>query len=416
MNAKRPTRRSTRNRIAHLVVMVVTGAFAVVLALTFAFAASGTWLTPVAPGPPTTTTTTDPPVVHPALDTSPAASLVTTLVASFRHQSGYAAMNPSYATTDPLLAGCLSSTIPVAQITRSITLSSSSLEIVVDLDVYGAGLGGLVVANTLSSTSQCSGDYVLTTAPTGLNGFEASGTDVSGSSILEVTFRRGDVVISLYAFQNGYQSDSTTTLALAAAFDAELAAAMSSACTNEDAPAAVASRNPTQGDYRPYSTTVVVSPPAQLTRPDLGLLYGALPVVTPPPAGSITSAPTAPIVPTVPLTTTLKIPAHDTVGPGCGWAFTAMAPPTSPSSTGSLSHREASAVSQLESKWAKWPKIVAAYLKAKAVYISDLASYQATIATTTTSTTTTTTTPTTTTSSSTTTTTTPATTSTLSTG
>ena len=396
--------------------MALTGAFAAVLALTFALAASGTWLTPVALGPPstTTTTTTDPPVVRAAVDTSPAASLVATLVASLHHQSGYAARDPSYATTDPLLAGCAASTTPVAQITRSLTLSSASLEVVADVDVYGAGLGGLVVANTLSSTLSCSGDYVQTTTPSGLNGFVASSTDVSGSSILEVTFRRGDVVISLYAFPNNYQNASTATMALAAAIDAQLQPAMSSVCANENAPAAAFARNPTQPDYRPYATTVVVSPPAQLARPDFSLLNKALPVVTPPPAGSITGAPRALIVPTVPLTTTFRTPATDTVGPGCGWSFTAMVPPTSNSSTGSLSTRVASAVSQLESNWAKWPTVVAAYLEAKAVYLSDLASYKATVPTTTTSTTTTTTISTTTTT--TTTTTSPTTTSTLSTG
>lgn len=405
-----------RHWVADHVVLALTSAFAAVLALTLVLGASGTWLTPVAPGAPTTTTTTtDPPVVRPALDTSPAASLVATLVASLHHQSGYAATEPSYATTDPLLAGCAASTIPVAQITRSLTLSSASLEVVADVDVYGAGLGGLVVANTLSSTLRCSGDYVQTTAPFGLNGFEASGTDVSGSSILDVTFRRGDVVISLYAFPTNYQSASTATMALAAAIDAQLAPAMSSVCANENAPAKASSRNPTQPDYRPYATTVVVSPPAQLARPDLSLLHKARPVVTPPPAGSITSAPRAPIVPTVPLTTSVRRPVTDTVGPGCGWSYTAMVPPTSPSSAGSLRTLEASAVSQLERKWAQWPTIAAAYLEAKAVYLRDLASYEATIPTTTTSTTTTTTTttapPTTTT-----TTTTPATTTTLSTG
>ena len=403
-----------RHWVSDHVVMALTCAFAAVLALTLALGASGTWLTPVAPGPPTTTTTmtAGPPVVRAALDTSPAASLVATLVASLHHQSGYAVTDPSYATTDPLLAGCAASTIPVAQITRSLTLSSSLLEVVADVDIYGAGLGGLVVANTLSSTLRCSGDYVQTTAPSGLNGFEASSTEVSGSSILDVTFRRGDVVISLYAFPTNYQSASTATMALAAAIDAQLAPAISFACANENAPAAASSRNPTQPDYRPYATTVVVSPPAQLARPDLSLLNKALPVVTPPPAGSITTAPTPPIVPTVPLTTSVRKPVTDTVGPGCGWSYTAMAPPKSPSSAGSLRTREASAVSQLKSNWAKWPTIVAAYLEAKVVYLSDLASYEATIPTTTTSTTTTTTT----TAPPTTTTTTPATTSTLSTG
>ncbi len=328
------------------------------------------------------------------------------------HLSGYAASDPTYATSDPLLGGCDSSGIPVAQITRSLTLASSSLEVVVDVDVYGAGLGGLVVADTLSSTFSCSGDYVQTTALPGLNGFEASSAMVSGSSILEVTFRRGDAVISLYAFPNNYQDASSATMALAAAIDAQLAPAMSTVCANQNAPAAVASRNPTRPDYRPHATTIVVSPPAQVTRPDLSLLNAAPPVVNSPPAGSITVAPTPPIVPTVPITATFTTPAADTIGPGCGWSFTSMVPPTSTLSTGPLSTRMASAISQLEIDWARWPAIVATYLKAKAVYLSDLASYKATVPTSTTSTTV----PTTSTTSPTTSTTTPTTTSTFSTG
>jgi hypothetical protein len=414
----RSTLRSLRHWTSRLLVVALTCFFALVLILTVALAASGTWLTPVAPGPPTTTTTTtDPPVVRPALDASPAASLVATLVASLHHLLGYAAADPTYATTDPLLAGCDSATIPVAQITRSLTLSSTSLEVVADIDVYGAGLGGLVVANTLFSTFSCSGDYVQTTAPLGLNGFEASGADVSGSSILEVTFRRGDTVISLYAFPNNYQDASTATLALAAAIDAQFAPAMSAVCANENAPAAASSRNPTRPNYRPYATTILVTPPAQMARPDLSLLNGALPIVKPPPAGSITTAPKAPVVPAVALTARFTTPTPDTVGPGCGWSFTAMVPPTSTSSAGAITIRVASAVAQLKSDWAKWPTIVATYLMAKAVYLNDLASYKATIPTSTTSTTLRTTATTTTTSTTTTTTTTPpVTTSTLSAG
>jgi hypothetical protein len=114
-----------------------------------------------------------------------------------------------------------------------------------------------------------------------------------------------------------------------------------------------------------------------------------------PPAGSITTAPVAPVVPTIALSASVLVPASDVVGPGCGWAFTQSVPPTPPVSE-PLSELDATAIAQLEAKWSSWPTTVASYLQAKAVYVKDLASYNATTTTTTTTTvpvTTTTTTP-----------------------
>jgi hypothetical protein len=395
MHATSTALRTARHWVVGHLATVAIGALALGLSVTLILAASGLWFTPVAPDPPTpsTTTTSLAPVTNAARDTSPAQTVVTTLLADLHHETGYSASDPSFATSDPLLAGCAASTIPVAQISRSLTLSSTSLLVVANIDVFGAGLGALVVANTQASTSSCSGDYVQTTSPTGLDGFVSSGVNISGSSILEVTFRRGDVVISLYAFPTNYQSVTTATMALAGQLDVQLAPVLSSVCVNENAPVLDSRRNPTQSNYRPYETATVVTPPATLARPDLSLLNATLPVVVPPPKGSVISAPTPPVVPTIALTTTVRTPAKDTVGPGCGWAFTAMVVPPVPvpSNVAPLSVRQAAAVTQLKSSWAQWPKTVTMYLEAKAVYLRDLVSYEATIPTTTTTTTTTTT-------------------------
>jgi hypothetical protein len=345
---------------------------------------SGFALSPVAPGTvaPTTTTTLAPtkPTPH---DGAPSASMVVALLGDLTHEIGYAGQDPSFASTNPLLNGCTSGAIPVAQEARSLTLSSTSLSVVANINVYGAGLGALALARTLTSVSSCSGDYVQTTSPTGLDGFVASGPDVSGSSILEVTWRRGDVLISLYAFPTDYQSATSATLALAASIDAQFATLMQPICLNEVAPVAAARRNPTQADYSAYTTRSVVSPPASVTRPNLALLKAAPPVVIAPPAGSVTVLPTPPVVPTVALTTTVLVPASDVTGPGCGWSFTRSVPPPTPASQ-PLSGLDATAIAQLEATWSSWPPRVAAYLQAKAVYASDLASYNATTTTTTT--------------------------------
>jgi hypothetical protein len=301
------------------------------------------------------------------------------------HENGFSAQDPSFATTNPLLNGCPSLAIPVAQEARSLTLSSTSLAVVADIDVYGAGLGALALARTLASVSACAGDYVQTTSPTGLDGFVASGPDVSGSSILEVTWRRGDVLISLYAFPTSYQSATSATLDLAASIDTRFAGLLRSVCLNEVAPVAAARRNPTQASYTPYATRSAVNPPASVPRPNLALLNAPLPVVIAPPAGSITTAPVAPVVPTIALSATVLVPATDVAGPGCGWSFTQSVPPTLPVSE-PLSVLDATAITKLEATWNLWPATVSSYLEAEAVYKSDLASYVATTTTTTTTT------------------------------
>lgn len=370
------------------------------LALLALLVGSGLWLTPTAApalAPPTTTTTTVPPQA--ALYTSPATGVMSAVMDQLRNVAGFTSSIPPYSTTDPLLAGCASAIIPVAQMGHSLTLSSASLEVVVDVEVYGAGLGGRVLARTLRSTFACSGDYVQSSALPGFDGFMASSTDVSGSYILEVTARVGDVVFSLYGFPTGYQSATSPTLALATLVQNALSPAMASVCVDQHAGAAAAQRNPTQRDYKPYAVAIVVSPPSSVPRPNLALLSGALPVVANPVPGSIKTAPTPPVAPTVALTTTVAVPRADPIGPGCGWAFTAMVPPVFSSTPDQQATAQADAITKLENAWTKWPLTVNAYLTAKATYLVDLASYEATIPTTTTTTTTTTVAPTTTTTS-----------------
>jgi hypothetical protein len=371
--------------VGYALIAAITLLFVVVVVLA-ALAFSGLALSPVAPGPVTPTTTTTLAPARPApLDTAPSASMVTALLRDLTHETGFSAQDRSFATTNPLLNGCSSRAIPVAQEARSLTLSSTSLSVVADVNVYGPGLGALVLARTLTSVSACAGDYVQSTSPAGLDGFVASGPNVSGSSILEVTWRRGDVLVSLYAFPTGYQSATSATLDLAASIDAQFAGLLQSVCLNEVAPVAAARRNPTQADYSPYTTRRVVSPPASVPRPNLALLNGPPPVTIAPPAGSITTAPVAPVVPTIALSATVLVPASDVAGPGCGWSFTQSVSPTPPVNE-PLGVLDATAIARLEATWSSWPSTVAAYLQAKAEYVSDLARYDAATTTTTTTT------------------------------
>lgn len=384
-----------RRAFAWLIRHSVTGLNVIamgMLAVIVVLAGSGLLLTPAAPAnttstTSTTTTTTPSPVI---LDASPASAILAAVIDQLGRVSGFTATTPSFSTADPLLAGCASGNIPVAQMARSRTLVAASLEVVVNVSVYGAGLGARVVARTLRATTACAGDYVQSYAPVGLDGFIASSIDVAGSSIFEVTARVGDVVFSLYGFPTAYQSASTPTLALAGLVSSDLTPAMATVCADEHADVSAARRNPTQSDYVPYALPIVVTPPVAVPLPNLSLLYGPLPVVPAPVPGSITSAPVAPSVPKVALTTAVLKPTKDLVGPGCGWAFTAMVRPAVPRITVPLKVQIAAATAKLERTWTHWPAAVSAYLQAKAVYVRDLASYNATTTTTTSSTTTTT--------------------------
>jgi hypothetical protein len=186
-------------------------------------------------------------------------------------------------------------------------------------------------------------------------------------------------------------------LALATVVLGALTPAMATVCATEHEGPIAAQRNPTQSDYHPYAVSTVVTPPMSVPRPNLSLLNGVLPVVPTPTPGSIKTAPTSPAVPTVALSTTVATPQVDQTGPGCGWAFTAMVPPVFTSPLQPISVLRAGAIAKLERTWTNWPATVNKYLTAKAVYLSDLASYAATTTTTSTTTTSTTTTTTTTT-------------------
>lgn len=379
--------RTVRHWFANFTLTGAVALLGLAIVVLLVLGGSGLLLSPVAPGPvtPTTTTTLAPAKSEPHND-APSATVVTALLDELTRESGYSAEDPTNSTTNPLLNGCSSQSIPIAQEAKSLTLSSTSMEAVADVDVYGPGLGALALARTLTSVSVCPGDYVQTTSPTGLDGFVASGPDVSGSSILEVTWRLGDVLVSLYAFPTGYESATSATLELAASVESQLAGLLQPVCLNEVAPVAAARRNPTQADYTPYATRSVVIPPASVPRPNLALLNGPLPKVIAPPAGSIITTPIAPLVPTVALSTAVFVPTNDVAGPGCGWSFTRSVPPAVPASE-PISELDATAIAKLEATWSSWPATVAAYLQAKAVYVSDLASYAATTTTTTTTTT-----------------------------
>jgi hypothetical protein len=204
-------------------------------------------------------------------------------------------------------------------------------------------------------------------------------------------FREGDVIVTLSVFPVGYEYIEPTLLALAITLDTTLKTILSPVCVNMNAAASAATRNPTMASYTPYATTITLRPPSSITPPDLSLVDGSLPSVTVS-AGSVTSPPVAPVVPTVALTTSVADQVADPTGPGCGWAFTGMVAPPFVGASSPLSALEQAALEQLETSWTQWPSVAAQYRRNLALYDARLAAYTSSTTTTTTPTSTTTTT------------------------
>jgi len=267
---------------------------------------------------------------------------------------------------------------PPATLDHSATLASSTLDVAETVRIFGAGLGGEVLADD-QAAANCSTSSV--SALTTLDGYQATSTSYSAPSVQTVEFRVGDVVVTLSVFPMGYAYDEPTLLALATSLDTRLHAILSPVCVDMNAPASAANRNPTVAAYAPFATKITLRPPSSIVPPDPSLVNGQLPKVTVP-AGSVTSPPVAPTVPTVALTTSVAVPVADSTGPGCGWAFTAMVVPPFTNPSSSLSVLEQTALQKLEDSWTRWPTVAAQYRYRLAMYNARLAAYTASTTTT----------------------------------
>jgi hypothetical protein len=274
------------------------------------------------------------------------------------------------ATARPLSRAC-DKTVPQLASGRKLVGVDGAASLGVSIEVYGAGLGGRTLAGARQAAIEC-GAYVRS-APSALG---SGGLRSSKGTIAELRWRRGDVIVSVSAYD---QAGARELDALAGELDALLVRVLDGRCALLDAGEDDARRNPTQGDYRPYTIERTAPDPVDVPRPDPGLLNEPLPVVEAPAVGVVTVAPSAPRRPVPPPAATVTVEAADVIGPGCGWAFTGQRAPvldTVAAERATAASLEAATAATAEA-WAAWPATAAAWRDAQATYLALLESYTA---------------------------------------
>ncbi|MCH8613059.1 hypothetical protein [Arsenicicoccus dermatophilus] len=247
--------------------------------------------------------------------------------------------------------------------------------------VYSAGAGAPAMDAMLLARKQCIGDATVTKAPgPGVQAVRASRTK-GKIDTRSVVFRRGDVVVSVSGTGMPVPEDVATDV------DERLQQLLGGGvCADPAATTADFSRSPLVERRRWTGLQVAASVdlPGQGTPlPELAVAHAATPLpapVTPtPPAAPYwpesapapvpsPSEPTAPAP--YPVRTTYPSPAPDRTGPGCGWAFTGMTPPTydEQAAARTVAERRDAAIAGMRDAVAAYPAAVQAYEQAWTAY------------------------------------------------
>jgi hypothetical protein len=226
-----------------------------------------------------------------------------------------------------------------------------------------------------------------------------------------LSFRHGDVI----TYVTGSPNDPLQNLAKA--FDDGLTRKLGPVCSNQDSSTADATRSPwSAAGYKQYTegaTVAIADVPLPSTVPTAPTGPATSPTVAPAPSQTATlervslpapdlvdhtaepmTRPSFPVAPAMPApvaepkapaapaakatqTATVQVPASDTTGPGCGWAFTGMKP---------LAFDEAAALkartavldgtkSKLEADAKAWQASVLAYWTDYAAYKKQATAY-----------------------------------------
>lgn len=239
-----------------------------------------------------------------------------------------------------------------------------------DLIALTAGAGREQVATWQQTLPECSPARTThpSALPSGAEGFQTR-TWTSRTNLVQTIWNRGDVAVIL-------TSPNTHTAAQAATLlDNALQTAIAPVCHDLSPTLADARRNPTHDQYAPYQATATLPVPAPATpsAPIDNATADPWPLPTPQPQDHLaplssnqpawttnatppapltpeeaakdpapelinpddftlineapTTLPSPPTRPTLPTEHTYTYPTKDTAGPGCGWSFTATAPP-----------------------------------------------------------------------------------------
>lgn len=298
----------------------------------------------------------------------------------------------AYQDLDPAAEICQSTlTSPPAQLlpqlsaARSETVNGTTTTL--SVLGYGPGLGALALSNELSLLDSCAPTYAttynLSRVATPTTSYEVRDV-TSNTTLYELIVRQGDVLIVAATTTTNEDSTapSTTTpttnplTTLATLVENALEAdqqTMQSGCVNQDAPLSAAQDNPTQPGFQFPLRSVVLQAPIDWTPPNQSLLSAPLPTVAPYPVGSVTASPIEPTAPSFATSVTAEVPTSLVSGPGCGWAFDAMAVPA-PTPSSVVAARKA-ALAPLRATYAAWPGEVTSYLYSLAVYQAKISSY-----------------------------------------
>lgn len=295
-------------------------------------------------------------------------------------------------------------------VARSFTVDGKALR--VTLQAYTAGLGAEALAQMYQSAGICGGaEGAAAISP--IYG-DSPGTDGKIASVSHVgqrtsvaSFRLGDVV----AFISG--SDSQTLINAAVSLGTALESSLGGACADTGSPAGDAARNPfSLAGYKTHTQAASVSIPAvelpasspspsaspsASVSPSGPAGQGTYPIPSPELVKTVArpmDQPAFPVWPDMPAPVTLpeapkppasaattkksfQVPAEDTAGPGCGWAFTGLKAPGFDQAMAEASKAKQStdAMAALKAGAKTWQDDVLTYWKAYTEYSKQAEAY-----------------------------------------
>jgi hypothetical protein len=385
---RRRSRAATRRAVA----VVAAVALALPVAAAGGLALAGVPLLPGdAEAAPAPATAADP---APAVvrTVTPAAAALTDVLAT-GPGTGWTASGPvTWAPATPFDHACDLERTAASVAGERTYLNSTGTAVTVSVRAFGAGIGALAYSSLRERVLACPGnDAEVSAYDTVTDGRDTVAATVrpegSPSSVGTLTWRRGDVVVTVL----GAGRSPSSLERVAARLDTALTARLVAVCPDLTGRVADAVRNPWY-DRIAYVGWLVAQgvtvppigdpvPPAGITPVPAGAVLPTVPTVTLPtrPADPVwptelpspVPAPVAPASPgPEPTATTVEVPTPDPRGPGCGWAFTGFPAPVLDEAA-LIATREAtlqSARDGLAAGQQAWSQQVLAYWAAAAQY------------------------------------------------
>lgn len=264
---------------------------------------------------------------------------------------------------------------------------------------YPAGGGAVALDGITQATDRC--EDAWTSTPGVDVGIEA--VHVESRRVAALVWRRGDVLVTAAVTTAGRAGSPSAHTDALRHLDEVLTEQLRTTCANPDAPAEAAARSPYlnrrnyaghhKGEkiHRPASSRLpaeetAAAPIVAIPAPAVEQPYA--PERPTPPNPLPTAGPTAlptevlpatqPDAPTKPrLVAEVKRAIADTVGPGCGWAFTGQQAPNFDAEHADAVFDEnvAQAQVRLDRKWNRWQDAKIAYWRAYEQYQTRAAAY-----------------------------------------